>query len=223
MRAVVLLGKLIVAAACALAQAALAQPQPEAPPSITQSIALPAAAPTADASAADSGGSVQFIGTATVLIRYQGLIILTDPNFLHKGEHVHLGYGRRSQRLTNPALALSQLPPIDLVILSHLHEDHFDQLVQRQLNRDTLIVTTREAGANLQRMGFRRPVSLSTWEALEVRKANARLVITSMPGRHGPPVLAALLPRVMGTMLDFSARRPAPPPHVYQRGHPGIR
>lgn len=53
-------------------------------------------------------------------------------NFLHKGDHVHLGYGLRSRRLTDPALTLAQLPPIDLVVLSHLHEDHFDTLVQKE-------------------------------------------------------------------------------------------
>lgn len=123
MRALVLLGKLIAAAACALAQVALAQPQPQAPPSITRSLVLPAA-PTSTAIDAGADGSVQFIGTATLLIRYQGITILIDPNFLHKGDHVHLGYGLRSQRLTNPALEFSQLLPIDLVIPSHLHEDH---------------------------------------------------------------------------------------------------
>jgi hypothetical protein len=48
----------------------------------------------ADPTAAGRAGSVQFIGTATVLLRYGGLTILTDPNFLHKGDHVHLGYCR---------------------------------------------------------------------------------------------------------------------------------
>ena len=210
----------VAVAACLLMPAAFAQPHPQAAPSITQSITLPApeASPSLAAALADSGGSVQFIGTATVLIRYQGITILTDPNFLHKGDHVHLGYGLRSQRLTNPALELSQLPPIDLVILSHLHEDHFDQLVQRELSRDTLIVTTREAGGNLRRIGFRRPVSLSTWEALEIRKGDARLVITAMPGRHGPPVLSALLPSVMGTMLDFATQGAQPRYRMYISG-----
>jgi hypothetical protein len=36
-------------------------------------------------------GSVYFVGTATVLIRYAGFTVLTDPNFLHQGDHVHLG------------------------------------------------------------------------------------------------------------------------------------
>jgi len=38
-------------------------------------------------------GSLLFIGTATVLLRYAGFTILTDPNFLHQGDRVHLGYG----------------------------------------------------------------------------------------------------------------------------------
>src|SRR5215210_2999771 len=38
-------------------------------------------------------GAIFFVGNATVLIRYAGFTILTDPNFLHAGDHVHLGYG----------------------------------------------------------------------------------------------------------------------------------
>ncbi len=117
---------------------------------------------------------------------------------------MHLGYGLRSARLTNPALELAQLPPIDLVVLSHLHEDHFDAFVQKNLDRNTPIVTTREGAENLSRMGFRRALGLSTWEALEVRKGEARLSVSSMPGRHGAPGVAALLPAVMGSMLDFA-------------------
>ena len=36
-----------------------------------------------ETAASTDAGTVQFIGTATVLIRYAGLTILTDPNFLH--------------------------------------------------------------------------------------------------------------------------------------------
>jgi hypothetical protein len=35
-------------------------------------------------------GSIFFVGNATLLIRYAGFAILTDPNFLHAGDHVHL-------------------------------------------------------------------------------------------------------------------------------------
>lgn len=212
MRNAVLFAKCVgLLAACLAACALQAQ---EGAPTITHRVEIAAGAPPAP----DAPGSIQFIGTATVLIRYQGFTILTDPNFLHKGDHVHLGYGLRSQRLTNPALQLSQLPPIDLVLLSHLHEDHFDRLVQDQLPKDTLIVSTREASENLQRMGFLRPAPLSTWEAIELRKGEARLTITAMPGRHGPPGVAALLPTVMGAMVDFAPAGKQPRYRLYISG-----
>ena len=44
-----------------------------------------------------------------------------QPNFLHAGDHVHLGPGVSSMRRTNPALGLHELPRIDLVLLSHYH------------------------------------------------------------------------------------------------------
>jgi hypothetical protein len=58
-----------------------------------------------------ANGSVFFVGTATVPIRYAGFTILTDPNFLHQGDHVHLGYGLISRRQTNPAIEIEDLPP----------------------------------------------------------------------------------------------------------------
>jgi hypothetical protein len=61
-------------------------------------------------------GSIFFVGTATVVIRYAGFTILTDPNFLHAGDLVHLGYGLTSRRRTNPALEMEDLPPLDFEV-----------------------------------------------------------------------------------------------------------
>lgn len=159
--------------------------------------------PPSAAAVADTG-TIQFIGNATVLIRHAGFTILTDPNFLRKGEHVHLGYGLTAQRLTDPAISFDKLPPVDLVVLSHMHGDHFDQLVQERLDRDIPIVTTPEAANKLGDLGFRNRKPLSTWDTLIVRKGDASLRITAMPARHGPPVLSAPLPETMGSMLEFS-------------------
>ncbi|KAI1755826.1 Metallo-hydrolase/oxidoreductase [Xylaria castorea] len=97
------------------------------------------------ASTKPEDASVYFIGNATTIIEWQGLRILTDPNFLHAGDHVHLGPGVTAQRLKNPAVDLHELPPVDLVLLSHYHEDHFDRFVEDKLNRDFDIVTTPHA------------------------------------------------------------------------------
>lgn len=167
----------------------------------TRRLDLPAGGARPDRAA----GSIFFVGTATVVLRYAGFTILTDPNFLHKGDHVHLGYGLTSRRLTDPALELDALPPIDLVVLSHLHEDHFDRVVEERLDKGLPIVTTPRAASGLARKGFRATHALPTWEALEVAKGEARLRITAMPARHGPPVVAGLLPQTMGSLLEFPA------------------
>ncbi|MDQ9171895.1 MBL fold metallo-hydrolase [Oxalobacteraceae bacterium R-40] len=149
-------------------------------------------------------GSVQFIGNATVIIRYAGFTILTDPNFLHKGDHVHLGYGLKSKRLTEPAISLDKLPPIDLIVLSHFHGDHFDQLVQEKLGRNIPIITTDAASKELEKLGFKSRHAMSKWSKLTVKKGNAQLRITSTPARHGPPGAAVALPETMGSMLEFA-------------------
>jgi L-ascorbate metabolism protein UlaG (beta-lactamase superfamily) len=148
-------------------------------------------------------GSLFFVGNATVILRYAGFTILTDPNFLHQGEHVHLGYGIRSARRTNPAMEIEQLPPLDLVVLSHMHEDHFDRVVEQKLNKDLPIVTTPQATTKLTKKGFRATYSLDTWETQKIVKGEAQLAITAMPGRHGPAILASALPEVMGSLLEF--------------------
>ncbi|MCG3111297.1 MAG: MBL fold metallo-hydrolase [Candidatus Manganitrophus sp. SB1] len=148
-------------------------------------------------------GSVFFVGTATVLLRYAGFTILTDPNFLHAGDHVYLGYGLTSERLTHPALDIEALPPVDFCILSHYHGDHFDRIAEEKLSKALTIVTTKEAARALSGKGFTAPRALDTWKSVTLEKDGARVKITSMPGRHGPPVVARLLPEVMGSLLEF--------------------
>jgi L-ascorbate metabolism protein UlaG (beta-lactamase superfamily) len=150
-------------------------------------------------------GSIFFVGTATVLIRYAGFTILTDPNFLHQGDHVHLGYGLVSRRQTNPALEMEDLPPLDFVLLSHMHGDHFDRVAERKLNKATPIVSTRHAVSYLKRKGFSATCALRTWETLSITKGDASLRLTAMPGTHAPGPLSAALPSVMGSMLEFQA------------------
>jgi L-ascorbate metabolism protein UlaG (beta-lactamase superfamily) len=183
-----------------------------------QTLTLDAAKGSADTGTNTETGSVMFVGNATVIIRYAGFTILTDPNFLHKGEHVHLGYGLTAERLTEPALSMEQLPQIDLVLLSHFHGDHFDQLVRQKLDRNIPIVTTPKAAEQLAEHGFNARHALDTWDALMVKKGEATLRITGMPGRHGPPVVASLLPQVMGSMLEFSPDGDRPDYRIYISG-----
>jgi L-ascorbate metabolism protein UlaG (beta-lactamase superfamily) len=150
-------------------------------------------------------GSIFFVGTATVILRYAGFTILTDPNFLHAGDHVHLGYGLSAKRLTNPAMEIEELPPLDFCVLSHYHGDHFDHVVEERLQKDLPIITTREAAEKIAEKGFTAAIPLETWESVTVNKNDVRVSVTSMPGKHGPAIADLLLPSVMGSMLEFGS------------------
>ncbi len=148
-------------------------------------------------------GELLFIGTATVLLRYGGFTVLTDPNFLHRGDHAKLGYGLRSKRLTEPAMTVAELPPLDFIVLSHHHGDHFDEVASAELDKRVPILTTGHAARKLRSDGFTAAVALDTWQSQDVRRGDARVTVTAMPGTHAPGPLAALLPPVMGSMLEF--------------------
>ena len=166
---------------------------------------------SADPLAADAPaggtGELRFIGTATVLQRFGGFTLLTDPNFLHQGEHAPLGGGLRSRRLTEPAMGVDELPPLDVVVLSHHHGDHFDQRAADGLPKDVPIVTTPHAARKLARQGFTDARPLLTWEHQDLRRGDRTLRITATPGRHAPGPLNAVLPPVMGSVLEFGGDR----------------
>jgi L-ascorbate metabolism protein UlaG (beta-lactamase superfamily) len=151
----------------------------------------------------NTAGSIFFIGTATVVIRFAGFTILTDPNFVHMHEQVYLGNGLHATRQTDPAIDIADLPPLDLVLLSHFHGDHFDQVAERELDKSLPIVTNPHAARELRERGFNNLHPIERWETFEQANGGARLRITAMPGRHGPPVVDFALPDVMGSLVEF--------------------
>ncbi len=166
---------------------------------------MTAASPVTAPSATRQNASLFFVGNATALITLGPFTVLTDPNFLHQGERAYLGHGLTSKRLTEPALDVRDLPDVDLVVLSHMHGDHWDRVARRHLDRATPIATTPHAAKRLQvRDRFRRAVGLCTWESDTHFKSGRTLTVTAMPGRHAPGVAQRLLPPVMGSLLELA-------------------
>lgn len=167
----------------------------------------------------ETAASLTFIGNATTLIRRSGFTILTDPNFLHAGQRVHLGYGLWTKRLSDPAMELEALPPLDAVVLSHLHGDHFDRVAQRRLARNLPIVTTPHAARRLRRWGFDRSTAVETWQTWTAENPDGgRLTVTALPAQHAFGVLGRLLPPVMGSLLEFCDGPNADPYRLYLTG-----
>lgn len=82
---------------------------------------------------------VSFVGHATVLIQTAGLNILTDPIW---SERAFMVSWAGPKRATAPGIAFEDLPPIDLVLVSHNHFDHMDMptLVRLRAVHDPLVI-----------------------------------------------------------------------------------
>jgi L-ascorbate metabolism protein UlaG (beta-lactamase superfamily) len=95
----------------------------------------------------DMGLHAAWLGHTTVLLKIDGMTVLTDPVFSRR---VGLGLGPVTlglKRLVYPALRAAELPKIDVVLLSHAHFDHFDLPSLRALeDRGTAVVTAARTG-----------------------------------------------------------------------------
>ena len=76
--------------------------------------------------------SAVWIGHSTYLIEMDGLVILTDPVWDSYCSPIPI---RSLRRYSEPPIALADLPPIDLVLLSHNHYDHLDAKTVSTLHR----------------------------------------------------------------------------------------
>ncbi|OMP85200.1 hypothetical protein BK809_0003868 [Diplodia seriata] len=206
---------------------------PPIPPPKEVKVSPAADAGGASSSSPSNNASLYFVGTATTILEWEGVRLMTDPNFLHAGDHVHLGPGVRGTRVTEPAISLEQLPRIDAVLLSHYHADHFDQVVEATLRRDLPIVTTPHAKRHLTTKAgagesFTDVFDLDAFEEMfldvksptagagDVGRRRPAVKVTGLPGKHVPPGPAGALkaaneflqavPPTNGWMLELGYR-----------------
>ncbi len=123
--------------------------------------------------------ALTFIGHATFLIRLHSLILLTDPVFSDRCSPVSWAGPRRAHP---PGLPLDDLPPVDLVVLSHNHYDHMDlPSLRRIAARGTRHAITSAGNAPLLReAGFTRVDELDWWEGASAGSWQ----VTATPARH---------------------------------------
>jgi L-ascorbate metabolism protein UlaG (beta-lactamase superfamily) len=140
---------------------------------------LPPAEIKAGLAAAGSGDALTWLGHSCFLVTQGGRRILTDP-FLSDVASPYDWFGPR--RHTPPGLRARELPPIDLVLISHAHYDHLDRPALAALpgrERATLV-----AGLGMRRyvedLGFARIVETDWHEGHDL----GGLRVTGMPAIH---------------------------------------
>lgn len=124
--------------------------------------------------------SAVWIGHSTFLIQVKGMTLLTDPVW---GSHCSPVPIKALRRLSAPPLSLTQLPPIDVVLLSHNHYDHLDAKTVRalhQLQPDILWIVPQKLSPWFHRRGVRKVEELSWWNSLNVKQAK----VTAVPTQH---------------------------------------
>ncbi len=131
------------------------------------------------------GARLTWVGHSTYLIQLPGANILTDPVWSRRVSPVQWA---GPARIRPPGVAFDDLPPIDLVLLSHDHFDHLDRPTVLRLHRrvgdDLQWVAPLGHEDWLRRQGIANAVDLDWWEATHVRTDAGALAVTALPARH---------------------------------------
>lgn len=131
--------------------------------------------------------AMTWIGHITVLAQFGGLNVLTDPVFSERCSPVQWAGPKRQ---TPPGLTPSQLPRIDVVLLSHSHYDHLDEgsvkALAAQAGGPPLCIVPLGLKPWLAQRGIHHAVELDWWDehVIESGASHARVAITLTPAQH---------------------------------------
>ena len=123
---------------------------------------------------------VTWVGHSTVLLQLGDRNILTDPVWSDRASPVQWGGPARWVR---PGLDFDDLPPIDLVLLSHNHYDHFDNRTIRRLARrhpDARWAVPLGLGPEVRRRGAKQVEEFNWWDT----RRFGGLIIGCTPAQH---------------------------------------
>jgi L-ascorbate metabolism protein UlaG (beta-lactamase superfamily) len=123
---------------------------------------------------------VTFIGHASFFVQIGGLNVLIDPNFAR--------WLFVLKRLRQPGLRIVDLPPIDLVLVTHAHFDHLHRPSLRAIARRTeqlggsapVMVIPKHVHDLVSDLGYSRLVELDWWGSYQ----QGNLEVTHVPSRH---------------------------------------
>lgn len=145
---------------------------------------LPAPAKPQPSRWSDNQITVSWLGHATVLINFYGIHILTDPAlFTRVGVSVGLGMVG-PKRYIAPALLFAELPPIDVLLLSHAHRDHLDLPSLALFDASTFTVTAKATADVAREAGLKNVTELSWGERAAFRNAKGDLRFEALEVKH---------------------------------------
>ena len=139
---------------------------------------------------------LQQIRNATLKLTYAGKVLLTDPYLAEK--HSMISYrGEQWSPLVDLPFAIPDvLDGVDMVLVSHIHTDHFDKTAQKNLSKTLPLYCQPADAAEIEKMGFSQVVPVHDsvdWEGIR---------ITRTEGRHGSGDVLKEMGEVSGYVLQ---------------------
>ena len=125
--------------------------------------------------------ALTFVNHATFVVQFAGVNVLTDPVWSKRASPVSWA---GPARVRDPGVALSALPRVDVVLLSHNHYDHLDAETLRALSSMFPKCRALVAWGNkslVERLGFRDVHELDWWQSVRI---GDDLVVTFAPTQH---------------------------------------
>jgi len=123
---------------------------------------------------------VTWVGHATLLVQMDGLNVLTDPIWSDTASPLSFAGPRR---FVPPGIAMEDLPPIDVVLVSHNHYDHLDLSTLEELSArssETRFLVPLENAELLRKRGIRQVEELDWGQSLQLRG----VTFTCLPAQH---------------------------------------
>jgi L-ascorbate metabolism protein UlaG (beta-lactamase superfamily) len=124
---------------------------------------------------------VTMVGHASMLIQVDGHNILTDPLWSERASPFRLA---GPKRVVSPGIRFEDLPPIDLVLVSHNHYDHLDvaTLKRLQAEHSPHIITPLGNDTIIRRALPEARISVTDWG--ERITLSAGITIDAEPAHH---------------------------------------
>ncbi|MFF2885383.1 MBL fold metallo-hydrolase [Paenibacillus sp. NPDC057967] len=116
--------------------------------------------------------SITWVGHSTFLIQLGGLNIVTDP--------VWSGQMAFQKRLAPPGIPIEDVPPVDVVLVSHSHYDHLSIASLRRLTGGRQLLVPAGLSAKLKMKGFSSVKELHWWESVTIKGVK----FTFVPSQH---------------------------------------
>lgn len=158
--------------------------------------------------------NIQWLGASTLIFEFGDIQIITDPA---------LGVGEKAYRMADPNenfdlsvgpmvkdhRRMQSLPAItpkewDFILLSHSHEDHFDQVARRDLDKELPIIAPSADKELLTELGFSKQTLLDWGDTWQVSENGFKVSVTTLPAFHSEnPKVLSLLGAGNGYWLEF--------------------